>query len=153
MRCEVCGIYAVDGDSIKAVHIADPDLPIVTGNFPGMGSSGLIRCAPIPQVRAQSSPALPPDLPPRLHQWALSLLRQAQQNSFEISLRYRAGQYLCCASSPHRIGLVSGSCSSARGFCIVFFQRCDHSQLLDFCWYFVIHFHDFWFSYRGLEPH
>ena len=94
-------------------------------------TSRLLSQARPPQGRTQSSPAQPPDLPPRLHQWGS----------------------LGGASSPHRTGLRSGSCSSARGFCLVFFQSGDHSQLLDFCWYFRIHFHDFWFSSRGLEPH
>jgi hypothetical protein len=39
---------------------------------------------------------------------------------------------LCCASSPRRDGLVSGSCSSARRSCVVFFQPADRSTNLDF---------------------
>jgi hypothetical protein len=55
-------------------------------------------CPRSPQVRTQSSPALPPHLPLRLNQWVS----------------------LCCASSPRRIGLLCASCSSAHGFRLAF---------------------------------
>jgi hypothetical protein len=51
-----------------------------------------------PQVRTRCFPAQPPHLPPRLNLWTS----------------------LCCASSSHRIGLLCGSCSSARRFRLAF---------------------------------
>jgi hypothetical protein len=92
-------------------------------------ASGLTEAPPF-FLRTQSSPALSPELPPRLHQWAS----------------------LCCASSPHRVGLLSGSCSSAHGFRIVFFQKDGHPPPLDLCWYSVFHFHGSGFHTGDLNP-
>ncbi len=47
---------------------------------------------------------------------------------------FTSGFRCCCASSPRRGGLVSGSCSSARRSCAIFFQPADHSTGLYFGW-------------------
>jgi len=76
-------------------------------------------CPRSPQVRTQSSPALPPHLPPRLNRWAS----------------------LCCASSPRRVGLRCGSCSSARGFRLAFLPTVGRPSAVGFGWCFVFTVH------------
>ena len=70
-----------------------------------------------PQVRTQLSPAQPPHLPAGPNQTAS----------------------LCGASSPGLVGLVCGSCSSACGSCLVFFQRAGRPDSLDFGWCLHVH--------------
>src|SRR6186997_2981055 len=77
---------------------------------------------------ARCSTALPPDLPPRAYQ----------------------PTSLCCASSSLRVGLLSGSCPSARGFPIAFLHAAGRPPALGLWWWFL-HFH-VWYFHRGLEP-
>ena len=63
-----------------------------------------------PQVRTRCSPAHPPHLPPRANQ--------------SISL--------CCASLSRRVGLLCGSCSSARRFPIAFLPPVGRPPGVDF---------------------
>ena len=65
---------------------------------PGISSGGS------PQVRTRCSAAQPPHLPPRANQ--------------SISL--------CCASLSRRVGLLCGSCSSARRFPLAFLPPIGH---------------------------
>ena len=90
----------------------------------GLPAAGYVRCAPIPQVRTQSSATQPPHLPPGLKRTAS----------------------LCCASSPGPIGVAFGclrfapalwgSCSLARGFRIAFLQALGRPHALGLCWCF-----------------
>jgi hypothetical protein len=102
-----------------------------------------------PQVIARCSTALPPNLPPQAYQ--------------SISLSYVCAEAVLpvdgvvaiatakCASSSHHVGLLFGSCPSARGFPIAFLHAVGRPSALGLWWWFL-HF-IVWYFHRGLEPH
>jgi hypothetical protein len=75
-------------------NFSRPNAREIWGNIGKDSQSHHVPCVSIPQGIARCSSALPPDLPPRAHQSTSP----------------------CCASSSRRVALLSGSCSSARGF-------------------------------------
>ena len=79
------------------LHGRDRAPGLLTLLWPLLTSHG-ISSVRSPQVRTRCSPAQPPHLPPRANQ--------------SISL--------CCASLSRRVGLLCGSCSSARRFPLAF---------------------------------
>ena len=93
-------------------------------------TSRLLSQARPPQGRTQSSPALPPDLPPRLHQWLRWVVpARPIASAFDQVLVHR---HAGVASSSFRAPITRTSLTSAG--------------------IFVSIFHDFWFSSRGLDP-
>ena len=106
----------------------------------GLPAAGYVRFAPIPQVRARCSIALPPHLPPGAYQTSS----------------------VCCATSTRPVGVacgglrfapaLCGSCPSARDFLLAFLPRVGYPSRVGFRWWFL-HFHDFWYFHRGLKPH
>src|SRR5690606_42101153 len=81
-------------------------------------------------VRARCTSALPPHLPP------VAYLTPS----------------VCCATSARPVGLLCGSCPSARDFLLAFLPRVGYPSRVGLRWWFH-HFHDFWYFRRGLKPH
>ena len=93
-----------------------------SGSFPRLLwpllTSRPLTAAGSPQVIARCSTALPPNLPPQAYH----------------------PPSVCCATSTRRVGLLFGSCPSARGFLLAFLPRVGYPSRVGFRWWFL-HFH------------